>query len=798
MAIIPRGAENVRMNVSAPVPIAGTESSRRQGEAIAGVGEGIMQIGNQLLQADRRLKVDEGLNEMQNVTRQAEIYANQNAAPDGSDYGAKFKEYSTPRIAEIQNKYSAGDPRLTRQFESYTRRAESDINTTIAVRQVERLEKYNFERIDNSGNISADRIRENPSPNLIAAELVNHNQLVDDLAKTGSISAQNAAKLKEAYYAKASTSLIRGLDEKQQYGKALSLLQANQEDPNLVTKLDPQAAQKLGFIDSREAAQLTAAGKPFELPVLTKGDKVKLTPQEAAVMNGMSPQDKAVWVDRMKAKIRENTEMRLGDLNANINGFEKVALSGMAVNDAQVAQLKSQINSNPNMTPQARVRAMDAVNSAYAVNKQLQLVSNTPRGEWDKIIEGADAKINLANQEASKFDPKMASANQDFAVQANRMQHKEVLQRALVGMQKAQDNDAATFVLQNDEKLQTLYRGTKDGDPDGTRNFVQATLNKQAYLGIPTDKQRILMKPEAQAMAQTVKAIPDAANTNEYLKNLQIQYGEHFPRIMNELASADKSMAEYKAVAYAAPEARQALIDGIKNAPQIKAAISKDEGLKVKAKQIDAAAVGVMGNFRTSILGSANDSGRLEVVNSLQKMVVTQAQAELVRNPDEDPKTLTEKAYDDVIGSTYDISTGGKSSALVPRAVGGRQMDTRIVGTYMDVYSKADNFSELNIAIPKAQTGRQEKRVGESGLLETVDVQPKDIFYRELAENHRWVTNDTQTGIKLMQVQRDGNLQPVYNTMGKPVEKSYDEINLYPGQKVIEANKNIFQKLFGG
>jgi hypothetical protein len=254
--------------------------------------------------------------------------------------------------------------------------------------------------------------------------------------------------------------------------------------------------------------------------------------------------------------------------------------------------------------------------------------------------------------------------------------------------------------------------------------------------------------------------------------------GSIFLESCMSLLGSDKSLAELRAVAYASPETRVSLIDGIKNQDAINKQIKTDELLNTRSKRVDIAVTGAMGNFKTATLGSANDSSRLETVNALQKMVQIQAKRDLIQNPDGDPKAIAQKAYDDVVGATYAITNGGKSSVIVPRAINGRPMDTKIVGTYLDVYSKADNFSDLNVAVPKGVE--------------------KDKFLGVLESNHRWVTNDSQTGVKLMQIQRDGNLQPVYNTLGKPVEKSYDEINMYPGKKVIEANKSFMTKLFGG
>jgi len=778
MPIIPRGPENPRMNVSSPVPIGSTAESRTMGDSMAKFGKELADFGENQLNIDRRLKIDEGTNALRNTAVEAENYARLNSAPDGSDYGAKFYEYASPRVNDIQNQFG-GDPRVREQLGSFVSRAKADMDTTILVRSAQMMEKHNWDRIEGLGDDASNRIRENPNGILLGAELQAHNQLLTDLANKGGITGENAMKAKNAFYNKMSTQFIQGLDDRQQYGKALSYLQANQEDPSMFTSMDPDQAQKLGFIDGREAQALKDKGEGFKLPVLTKGDKVKLSAEETAVMNGMSPHDKAVWIDRMRAKIKENTEVRLSDLNANVNGFEKVALSGLPVSDQMVADLKKQVNSNPNLTQFARVRLMDAINSAYAVNQQLSLAASTPRSQWGSILEGVDSKIQSYSAEAAKQDPRMGTAGQDFAVQANRLQNKEMLERSLAVIKKQQDTDPAAFVTQNDRTIQNLYLGTKDDSPRATNAYINASLAKQQYLGIEPSKQKILMKQDAIQLANSIMVIPNAADTNKYLNNLQAQYGEHFPRVISELASVNKNLADFRPIAYAPPDSRDSLIDAIKNEKSIKDGIQANEILKVKSKSVIAAANNTMSAFKDVVLGSSNDSSRQEVVNSMNKLVTLQAQRDLLRNPDANPKDLVSKAYADLIDSTYSITDGGSSSVLVPRVVGGRQMDANMVRSYMEVYSKPENFGELGVAVPKT----------------AVD---KDQYYNFLSANSRWVTNESQSGMKLMQVMRDGSVQPVFNTLGKPVEQNYADINLKPPKKVIENNKTLFKKLFGG
>jgi hypothetical protein len=797
MAIIPRGNQTPGMNVSSPVPIAGTGSARIQGEAIAQFGGAVSQFADQQLQFDRRLSYEEGANDVTNIAKEGEKFARDNSKPDGSDYQEKYIEYVQPKMDTAINARAGNDPRLVKQLTSYKDRVQVDMATSNTIKSLELREKYNFERTETQQNESANRLRANPSPNSVAAELSLNNRLIDDLAKPDAkgqsiISAQNAIALKKAYYEKSAKAMIAGLAEKEQYGQALNLLQATQsvdeQGKPMTVGVDPDKAVTLGYIDSREAAQLKGQGKMYEVPALTKGDKVKLSNEQALIMSGLDPREKAHLIDVMKAKVKEKTEVKLSDLNASVSGFEAISYSGATVDEREVANLKKQVNGNSNLSPIAKLRTMDRINTAYAINQQLQLASVTPRSQASNIIAGGAAKIQASADQAATFDPKMGTIGQDFAVQANRMQAQQALNTALQSIQTQQDKDPVAFFLTTDLSLRNQYLGTKDAstNPDGIKSlqsFMTTLLNKQQYIGIPIDKQKVLTVQESTQLANMLTSIPDAANTNAELNRMQATYGEHFPRVLNELAKVNKSLADYKGIAYADPHTREALVDAIKNEAAIMAEYtgpSAANDKKVINKSVDTQVKSSMAPFRLATLGTANDSGRLEVVQSLEKLVSLQAKRDMLRDGSLSSDDAVAKAYNDVIASTYDIVDTAKSSLLVPRIVGRRPMDIGIVKDYVDVYSKAGNFKELNVAIPAAY--------GDDSIK----------YGQVLQANARWVTNQTQTGIKLMQPTESGNLMSVYDKFGNPIEKSYEEINLKPGQKVIDQNKTLTQKLFGG
>lgn len=788
MAIIPRTSESARMQVNAPVNIANPSAARRPGEDLSQFGSELAKFGSQMIDRERTIARQEGSNDMQNAAKEAEDYANKNSAKDGSDYGQRFNEYYEPRVNSIKDKYAGMDPSLKRDFESYSKRMAGDIGVTIAARSAGMREKDSFDRVGALQDQSAMRLYQNGNPNLVQAEMQSTNLFVDEMVKTGGLSPVNADKLKQAYYNKSGIALIQGLEERQEYGRALGLLTATAPRPgdtSFSSTMDPAQAQSLGFITSQEAQALAESGKLYDVPVLTRGDKRPVSPAEAALINGMDPLKKIGMIEAIKAKMKTNTEMRLGDLNASLNGFKDMAFKGLPIAESQVEQLKDQINSNPNLTPFARARNMTVVDTAYVVNKTLQTAQSTPRSQWGSLMESAQADIKSRAASAASRDPKMAAAESDFAVQNIRSEGIQALQNSLVSLRKEQDDDAAAFV-QRDSRIQQLYKGTADADssPDGRQamqQYINYSLTKQTSLGIAPQKQRILTKGEAANIAAQLSMNSDAGATNDMLTNLEGAYGKHFPRVMAEVGAADKSVANLGVATFANPAQRVGLIDALKNEDAINTAWKQMPSAEYKQNLIaQNMRTGQLAELNKVFTDSSSNSGGISQINTLQKAMEMQIKRDLVRDPNANIKDLSKKAYDDVVGSQYNIVNTRNSNLLVPKVVNGKHVDEGIVRSYVDVHSRAENFKDLGVQVPPNYKGKE------------------DLYYSNMQNEVAWTMNKDGTGVRLMGTGANGARLPVLDKFGAPIEKSFNDINLNPGKKALDQNKGFLGRMFGG
>lgn len=781
MPIIPQGQENVRLNPSSPVPIASTTDARITGEAIARFGAGVEQFGGKLLEVQRDINKNEGRAKINSIYQTGFDRAKREAQPDGSDLNKLVAKYTEQPVADAINETSSWDWNVRRDLEGYKTRVDSDIRTQTVITGAEMLEKDNYRRLDLASDTAADRVREQPNENLIGAEFRNYNALIDKQVTEGRMSAPVATKLKSDAQKKIAVQYIDGLSNIGADAKALAFLRANQEDPDLVNELTPQLAQDMGLIDSREAAALAEKGEKYKVPVMTKGDKVRLTPELTALNQAIDPETKSRMIDKLSRKAKEKSELRMADLNAQLNGFEAVALSGQPIDEANLPDLIRQIDSFPSLPPVAKSRLKDKVYTAMAINRRLQDVAATPRSNYQDFLSKAQGEIGQADAFTRGKNPD-GSPVMDYAIDANRMKALETVEASMASIIKEQNEDAAQYVLDHDpgNQMKSLEFGTRDGDSKGTATYINASLAKQRYLEIPADKQRVLPKAEALRIGQTLAAQPDSENVNEYLGQLEKQYGHYYPRVMKEVSSYNKKAEAYATAAFAPIETRTALVDALKNEEAINKAFSDRGFSETKSALVDEAIrKTTLGDLNRVYSTTSGDASGVATVNNLQRAITLQVKSALLQDPDAKIPDLVKKSYDDLVGSQYAVVKTDNSTLMVPKRAGGVVTNPEFVKGFVEVYSRGENFSKLNVAVPKGWEA--------------------DRYYATLEVDGQWIMNSTGTGMRLIRVDAEtGKRANVLDKYGHIVEKSFAQISQSPGKDVLDHNKGFLGRMFEG
>lgn len=764
MAIIPRAQENTRMNVSSPVPIASTTDAQIAGNATSAAGQGLSSFGKaayshfqrqeDFATENRKLTAK---NNLENTYKAAYAEAKRKAAPDGSDLSKRMSEALSPRLNELYAPM-AGDKEVYQSTKMMQERIDSDFSTDLVIESGVMLEKNNYTQLELSGDDLANSIRETPSEVVMSAKVKEYGATVDSIVAKGGMSPTNAAKVRQSFYNKSARQFIEGLEDRKQYGKALQFLKANNEDPNLSTELNPYEAQKMGFLTGPEAEALSSKGETYKVPVMTKGDKVRLTPEMTEVMRNMDPKEKANWIDNLQGKALAEAATRLSELNSQVNGFEVVAINGGSYSQEQVAKIKNEINNNPHLTVTSRKRMMDQVNTADTINSQMKVLANTPRSQWQSVMAGFDEKLKLSEADAAKYDSKMGDVSQDFAVQANRMQAKKKLFESVKREMDRQDSAPAAYVMASDPSIRSLFEATKSKNPADVERYANATMARQRYLGISPGNQQLL--PDSVGEADFLKAMPDSFSATNRMNELKQQWGPYFPKVMSEIAATDKSMAPYRAAVYVPDKVRPYVVDAIRNQGEITKAFKEQPGAAANLQAIKNGLSMKMEQFTKNITSGANSSSRLEISNSMQEAMKLQVMRDMTR-PGADLGESVERAYKQTVEDNFFFESGGNSDVVVPKRTGRVIMDEGSVSAFMAANSGQNGLKRFNVQVP-------------------TNYQP-DRFFKEIRDNGKWVTNDALDGISLrMRNNETGAFMPVLDTQGREIEVKYEDIQSNP------------------
>lgn len=773
MPIIPRIQEQAQMNPSSPVPVRGAASAGVASASEADVGGAIAKFGQVVMQHyEKQQDMAQSNSYELAATRVEAAYstaydqAKKQSAPDGSDFVQKFNDISTPMVEEAKK----GGPTQGAYVDKLNTTQEvmrTKIQARAIVEGASMLEQHNADGAIKIGDAFADSVTQNPTADMVASRKQSYGSYLDDKVTKGIFDPKTREKLERTFDEKLGLSYIQGLAIKGSYGQAVNALKANQQDPSFTTKLNPDDAKAAGLIDSTEAQELKSKGQTYDIPTLTKSDGAKLTPELSAALGAIDPVRKGNLIMQLKNKAEGESALRVSELNANVSGLEQLAYHGGDISNQQIAMVKQQINMNAALTPFARVRLMDQVNTAAAANGVIKALEVAPRSQWSGIVDSFDKRVDEAHATAVQGDARMAGASSDIAVQANRQVARNRLDQYVAKLAKIQSDDAGLFSIQSDNRMSLLYQGTKDGSPGGSQKFAQQTLANQERLQIPADDRSILPNSEATSLGTVLSNLPNSEATNDFVSGLQQKWGSYYPQVMNEISATDKSLKKYQALTYAPASTRGQLVDAIRNQDTIKSTFSQLDQKTVEQGNINTAVNAKLGEFSSAVTGSSNDISRIGVVTNFRDAMELQVKRDYIKDPRGfNVNESTNRAYNDLVGAQFNIAKGPQGSVIVPKAIAGQPMLAKPVEDFLNYHSDAAGMKELNPFIPKDPLGKYQR--------------DPESFYSDLAARGKWVTSPAQDGVRLMNTEMDGRLTPIFDKFGKPIEKKYLDMSLHP------------------
>jgi hypothetical protein len=786
-----------------------------QGEAIANIGVKIAELGDQQLQAQRTIDRAEGIDALNNASKRAIEIADETGAADGSDYGKIVQTNLEPEIAQVTNKYSKGDPRLTREFASYSARLQDDVNTTVQIRSFQRLEKNNITRVGEYSNTSASRIFENPIEAQMNAEIKNFNAFTSQLIHEKGLSPEKAQAVRSQYLKQTAEQFILGLADRENYGMAISYLTANQAKPagdglagGYTVQYTPFEANKLGLIDDREAKALDAKGEKYSVPVMTAGDGVKMSPQMAAALNEIDPTQKARWIDLFKKLAEGKTKVDIETINAGLSGIEEKA-EKRTLQRSDVDAFAADVRALPKnkVTDAAVSRWLGRAENALAVQNTSMILGVTPRDQWDKEREKTVAQMKAAQAATGTPDNKTNT----LALEGAQARALDSFERAVKNTKKLQDADPAGFVMANRKRLTMLQKGTLDGDPGANGRYAQQMLATQRMLGM---KEAILPVDKAKGIAKMIQGMPSDAETADYLNKLQYEHGAYFPRVMKEIASAskDKTMEKYALVANSSTEDRALLVGGIKREKinnEFFSGLDSADPVNTTRKTAQIKVSNMLAPYRVAMYSASPDGSPTSRLNSYDQVAKNTVDELLARNPSMGADEVAQRAHEAVMSQFTEVNHG-KSAVLIPqdRVTKLPVVPRQTMQYFFSEYSTPNMLKSMNIDITKNSIKLNTilsitpSFANDFSSVKGSTQNSEENFYNELSRQGKWVGNSTDDGVMFVIPQSDplkkkrNEWMPVTTKEEKNLEFKFKDIKDISDEKLKDSWSGKYQRFF--
>lgn len=300
-----------------------------------------------------------------------------------------------------------------------------------------------------------------------------------------------------------------------------------------IVSLDPSRFEEANVLASRAVLSLPNMS-PEERSAFAEDAKDRLLGARANALIDMAPGSfiesakggefenlpgLGKYLDQAKRAVETKKRERQALLQSQISGQVKDAIA-----EAQAKGFSDQMPKR------------ETVIAAYGPEKGLEILEQYERAEafGEKFLSIA----TLPQAEVNRILEQSVPDGEDFAQEAQEFQ---ALQQAAASRQKAIDNDAGQYVLNNFPEVQAAYeKFNQDANPQSLQYAIDLNLEKQAELGVPFRKQRVLGKANASdVVGQLMSTKPK--ERLEASQGLKSQYGRHWPDVYAEMVDAGLS-----------------------------------------------------------------------------------------------------------------------------------------------------------------------------------------------------------------------------------------------------------------
>lgn len=568
--------------------------------------------------------------------------------------------------------------------------------------------------------------------------------------------------------------------------------------PIAARNVSPDYALSQGMIDQQERDRLVKSGKDYSIDI-SWGPDFPNIPQRSKIIDGLTPEDKDNFMDRVKQILKKKAESTLSTYKARKDDFVSAIKLGKESNQELRNSLIVQAKQNFSKKPDQYARELVSIIATDIVGKSATSIRDLP----NKDIENADKLkiddvLGRVRNEVLKLEPGLKNIidQPEFGVGTADAISKMIKQvKDETKNERLKDPVAQIVDSYVNPDLVQLQTQATTKTKSTTQEYSRRLVLEQKRIGI--DPPRVLQNAEAENLGNELNQIGNYKEKVVRLNELQDRYGEYFQYLVGDLVRAKKIDQSMIVASYLDNKEAQRLI--LKSGLNVE--VGKDKGLEedYKVKFTDSSETfaklqestnSSLEPFTEAMKAQAPQNSPSGPTVSYFQKATARVAAQLRMDENLGFSDSVKKAVElvtadfDVIdhknSSLPFVSQPPPSKILIRKEINGVKIDRRRVDNYMTTARYKENLSKLDLLVPSP---RQE----EMGMFP--DAERKKRYVEHISKNGFWRVNQAQDGLVLWVKDDNGVETKVYKMtkqQGPGVNQEREEV----GDSLINITNN--------
>ncbi len=733
-ARFPGFEEQIRLSPGSPQAISSTSDARQMGEDVSRLGQQMMQAG--LVAAE--VQAEKAGNDATILAEEAHQEAKMTAKPDGSD----FQNIAMQKYNEKISKLSLGlDPLVASKASSFLGKLKA--NTQVgAMETALSMKNFNNEKI---GKENAEELgkKARDYPDQASQMLIDTRIKYQGMVEKNIYSPTQANALFEISSQSIAHNSMEGLIAQGRLGEATRQLGGSEQQLTL-----DMSAEDVGIYGLKSDGTL-------KIPYIGK-DKKEFDADLSEVLRRLSPKDKDMYLDKIKAIHEKNTGIKLSQIKDYVDSVA----------------YKSNFMGQPTKEDIRKGYAMISASGLPPEQKQqyAEMLQETA-ATAPFMQKGREFGVAAAINDLTKAKPEATGKNLVADVKVEKAYRKTLA--ALDQLSQIQKADPGQDAVDNSPEIRAMYGATKNGDPESTSAYIAAKADYQRKKGLDDT---ILLGDEKKVMAFQLKASIGAGSevATEYVQGIKSKYGQYALQVMNEIQQHDKSIDSSVVLlpSLSNQYASTAVLENMKYKEQI----NKNWAAKFSSedeKSFNESISTELDKVASDMFGSNDALSSLPFREAIRTQIITEAKQQMILKGVSESDAI-ESASKTMVASNFSFLKSGSNNLYQPKNLGNPVLTQRFLYNNDPKQPFFHTKTKMTEDYPVESLRVTSKKSGE---LTPVN----ESYYRE---NARWANTPEMDGIQL--IMSDGvSWHVLKNEFGRNVIIKFKDLSNYDSATAV-------------